>query len=282
MESCVEGFSPSGGSYGAVHGIRVVTIRCLRDSGGWVHLRSRMSRLAIESVLVLWFLSFTGEAFAATGKAAVAASPPIWDQAVNLFSDFINLVAHYVGGDYGIALIIVTVIIRLLTMPLMLTSLRNSKKMQLLRPRLQELKEKYGKEPKKYQEETMALYRSEGINPLAGCMPMIVQFVVLTLLYRAIYTDHAMLYSKFLGVLPLGVPDHTFILPVLAGVTSYFQQKLTMVQMDPSQQRILQYVFPIMIFFFAMKAFAALSLYWVFSNLFTIAQMYFIKVKSTS
>ncbi|MHB1681711.1 MAG: YidC/Oxa1 family membrane protein insertase [Bacilli bacterium] len=244
-------------------------------------MRSRMSRLAIESVLVLWLLSFTGEAFAATGKA-VAASPPIWDQAVNLFSGFINLVAHYVGGDYGIALIIVTVVIRLLTMPLMLTSLRNSKKMQLLRPRLQELKEKYGKEPKKYQEETMALYRSEGINPLAGCMPMIVQFVVLTLLYRAIYTDHAMLYSKFLGVLPLGVPDHTFILPVLAGVTSYFQQKLTMVQMDPSQQRILQYVFPIMIFFFAMKAFAALSLYWVFSNLFTIAQMYFIKVKSTS
>ena len=281
MGSGAEAFYPSEGLYGADHGIRVVTIRCLRDSGGWVHLRSRTSRLAVESVLVLWFLSFTGEAFAATGKA-VAANTSIWDEAVNLFSDFINSVAHYVGGDYGIALIIVTVVIRLLTMPLMLTSLRNSKKMQLLRPQMQELKEKYGKEPKKYQEETMALYRAEGINPLAGCMPMIVQFVVLTLLYRAIYTDHAMLYSKFLGVLPLGVPDHTFILPVLAGVTSYFQQKLTMVQMDPSQQRILQYVFPIMIFFFAMKAFAALSLYWVFSNLFTIVQMYFIQVKRTS
>ncbi len=244
-------------------------------------MRSRTTRLAIESALVLFFLSFSGEALAATAKKAVA-SVSIWGQAVNLFSDFINLVAHYVGGDYGIALIIVTVIIRLLTMPLMLTSLRNSKKMQLLRPQMQELKEKYGKEPKKYQEETMALYRAEGINPLAGCMPMIVQFVVLTLLYRAIYTDHAMLYSNFLGVLPLGAPDHTFILPVLAGVTSYFQQKLTMVQMDPSQQRLLQYLFPIMIFFFAMRAFAALSLYWVFSNLFTIAQMYFIKVKSAN
>ena len=122
-----------------------------------MHLRSRTSRLAVESVLVLWFLSFTGEAFAATGKA-VAANTSIWDEAVNLFSDFINSVAHYVGGDYGIALIIVTVVIRLLTMPLMLTSLRNSKKMQLLRPQMQELKEKYGKEPKKYQEETMALY----------------------------------------------------------------------------------------------------------------------------
>ncbi|MHB1629026.1 MAG: YidC/Oxa1 family membrane protein insertase [Bacilli bacterium] len=247
-------------------------------------MRSRTTWLAIESALVVCFLSFSGEALAATAKTAkaAAASPSIWGQAVNLFSDFINLVAHYVGGDYGIALIIVTVIIRLLTMPLMLTSLRNSKKMQLLRPQMQELKEKYGKEPKKYQEETMALYRTEGINPLAGCMPMIVQMVVLTLLYRAIYTDHAMLYSNFLGVLPLGTPDHTFILPVLAGVTSYFQQKLTMVQMDPSQQRLLQYLFPIMIFFFALHAFAALSLYWVFSNVFTIAQMYFIKVKSAN
>ncbi|PWI56810.1 YidC/Oxa1 family membrane protein insertase [Sulfoacidibacillus thermotolerans] len=229
------------------------------------------------------FLLTSGSvAYAATSSSAKASpSPSIWDQAVNAFADLINWVAHYVG-DYGIALIIVTIFIRLITMPLMLKSLQNSKKMQALKPQLDELKKEHGSDPRRFQEETMALYKAEGVNPLSGCMPMIIQFVVLTLLYRAIYTDHAMLYSKFLGLLPLGQPDHTFILPVLAGVTSYFQQRVTMVQMDPTQQKIMQIVFPLMIFFFALRVFAALSLYWVFSNIFTIAQMYFVRVKTST
>lgn len=246
-------------------------------------MRARSSRIATVFLSVMFLLASSSVAFAATAKTAkaVAAGPNIWDQAVNAFADLINIVAHYVG-DYGIALIIVTLFIRLLTMPLMLKSLQNSKKMQALKPRLDELKKKYGSDSRKIQEETMALYKSEGVNPLSGCMPMIVQFVVLTLLYRAIYTDTAMLHAKFLGLMPLGQPDHTYILPVLAGVTSYFQQKVTMVQMDPTQQKIMQIVFPLMIFFFALRVFAALSLYWVFSNLFTIGQMYFVRVKTST
>ena len=222
-----------------------------------------------------WLL-FAAPAFAAAaGKSA--GSPPIWDQAINGLSDLINWVAVHTGQDYGLALIIVTILIRLLTMPLMLKSLRNSKRIQTLQPRMAELKKQHGGDPRKYQEQVMLLYKSEGVNPLAGCMPMILQMVILTILYRAIYTNQYMLHSHFLG-LALGVPDPTYILPVLSGVTSFFQQKVSMVQTD-SSQKLLLYIYPVMIFFFATRVFAALALYWVFSNLFTIVQMYFIRVK---
>ncbi len=224
---------------------------------------------------MVWFV-FSTVALAAT-KGAKVASPAIQDQIVNVFADFINWVAIYVH-DYGIALIIVTFIIRLLTMPLMLKSFRNTKKMQALKPQLDALKKKHGGDARKYQEEMMLLYKKEGVNPVAGCVPMLVQMVVLTVLYRAIYTDHVMLHAKFLGLVPLGVMDHTYILPVLAAITSFFQQKVSMVQTDPSQ-KMLMYIFPVMIFFFAIRVYAALALYWVFSNLFTMAQVYFTRVK---
>ncbi|KYP80783.1 hypothetical protein AYW79_10060 [Ferroacidibacillus organovorans] len=225
---------------------------------------------------LIW-VSMAVPAFAAT--AHPAASTPIWDQAINGLSDVINFFGRTFNGDYGLALLLVTFLIRMLTVPLMLRSLRNTKKMQLLQPQLTEIKNKYAKsDPKRYQEEMMGLYKSEGVNPVAGCMPMLLQLVILTILYRSIYTDPALIHSKFLGILALGKPDPTFILPVLAAVTSFFQQKMSMVQLDPSQ-RMIMYIFPVMIFFMSLKAFAALALYWVFSNIFTIVQMYFTRVR---
>lgn len=228
----------------------------------------------------MFWLFYFGTALAATHKAP----PPggnvfatSWNDAVGAISGLINWVQHFVG-DYGIALMIVTLLIRLVTMPLMVKSLRNTKKMQTLQPRMAKLKETYGKEPKVYQEKMMQLYKEEGVNPFSGCMPMLLQFVVLTILYRAIYTDPAMLHAKFLGMLPLGAPDPTYILPVLAAVTSYFQQKVTMVQSDPSQ-RMLLFIYPVMILFMGTRVIAALALYWVFSNILTIGQLYFTHIR---
>ena len=239
-------------------------------------MRLRTFWIAILGMSTTCWLLLNSATFAATAKVA-ASSPNLWDRAVNSIGDLINWVAQYVGHDYGLALLIVTLLIRLLTVPLMLKSLRNTKKIQALQPQLAEIKKQTGKDPKKYQEQMMALYKAENVNPLAGCMPMLLQMVILMILYRAIYTDQAMLHSSFLG-LPLGVPDHTFILPVLAGVTSYLQQKVSMVQTDPSQ-KMLMYIFPVMIFFLSTRYLAALALYWVFSNVFTIVQMSIIKTK---
>ena len=247
-------------------------------------MRSRSMRMrSFFTGIAVWAL-LVSPAFAAT--AAKSSSSPngiflIWNDAINGLSALINLLAQHVVGDYGIALIIVTFLIRLATMPLMMKSLRNAKRMQSLQPMTEEIKKKHSGDPRKYQTEVMELYKREGVNPLAGCMPMILQMVILTILYRSIYTDHSLLTAKFLGILPLGQPDHTFILPVLAAVTSYLQQKVSTVSVDQSMKMML-YIFPVMIFIFSMRVFAALSLYWVFSNLFTIAQMYFIRVKPTA
>lgn len=247
--------------------------------------------MRISGISAALWLAMAIPAFAATaGAAKSAGSPPIWDQAINALASLINWVAAHVGNDYGLGLIIVVIFIRMLTVPLMLRSLRNTKRMQLLQPRMKELKQEHGKDPRKYQEQVMLLYKSEGVNPLAGCMPMIVQMVVLTILYRAIYTDHLMLNSTFLGI-PLGVADTHFtgvllgsipyLLPVLAGVTSFFQQKVSMASVDQSQKMLL-YIFPVMIFFMATRFAAALALYWVISNVFTMVQMYFTHVKPAS
>lgn len=237
-------------------------------------MRSGKAWLAIVGTSSVVWTVMSGVAFAAQ-KSQPSGIVSVWDQAINSISLLINWVAGWVGHDYGLALIIVTVFIRLLTMPLMLKSLRNTKKMQTLQPRMAELKAQYGKEPQQYQQQVMALYKTENVNPFAGCMPMIVQMVVLMILYRGIYTDMPMLHSSFL-IWKLGVPDPTYILPVLAGATSFLQQKVSMVQTDPSQKMIM-YIFPVMIFFLALHYLAALALYWVFSNVFTIVQMYFIR-----
>ena len=225
----------------------------------------------------LWIFMSTN-AFAATKTVATVHSPSIWDQAVNAFADLINYVAHHlVNNNYGIALIAVTILIRLVTVPLMIRSLKNAKKMQLLQPHMAELKQKYSNDPRKYQEQVMGLYKEEGVNPFGGCMPMIVQGAILTLFYRAIYTDANLATAPFLW-LSLGKPDPLFILPIIAAVTSYFQQRLTMVQAD-STTKMLQYLFPVMIFIFSWKTFSALPLYWSVSNIFTIIQLYFTHVK---
>lgn len=222
----------------------------------------------------LW-LAMSSSAFAAT-KTATTKAPSIWDQMVNAFADLINSVAHFVN-NYGLALIIVTILIRLVTVPLMFRSLKNAKKMQFLQPKMAELKQKFSSDPRKYQEEVMSLYKEEGVSPFGGCMPMIVQAAILTLFYRAIYTDASLAHATFLW-LSLGKPDPYYILPVIAAVTSYFQQRLTMVQSDQTT-KMLQYIFPVMIFIFAWKTFSALPLYWAVSNIFTIVQLYFTHVK---
>lgn len=228
--------------------------------------------------LALSFLLSNPIAFAATEKTA-AHVPNIGDRAVNAFADLINYVAHFFPASfgYGLSLIIVTILVRLVTVPLMYKSLKNSKKMQLLQPKMAELKQKFGSDAKKYQEEIMAMYKDEGVNPFGGCAPMLVQAVILFLFYRAIYTDKSLFEASFLW-LKLGQMDHTFIFPILAAITSYFQQRLTMVQTDAST-KMLQYIFPVMIFIFAWKTFSALPLYWTISNIFTIVQLYFTHVK---
>lgn len=209
-------------------------------------------------------------------------STGIWNQYfVYPLSWLIIKVAELLGNKYGISIILVTIMVRLLILPLMIKQIKSTKAMQAIQPEMNRLKEKYSSKDaetqQKLQQETMALFQKHGVNPLAGCLPIFVQMPILIAFYHAIMRTTEIANHSFLWF-DLGDKDPYFILPLIAGATTFIQQKISMVGQDdnPTMQMML-YIMPIMIIVFAINFPAALSLYWVVGNIFSIAQTYFIK-----
>ncbi|MDP4084676.1 MAG: YidC family membrane integrase SpoIIIJ [Bacillota bacterium] len=210
-------------------------------------------------------------------------STGIWNQyIVYPLSLFITKVAEFLGGSYGLSIIVVTILIRLVILPLMIKQTKSSKAMQALQPQLTELKKKYSSKDQKtqqtLQQETMALFQKNGVNPMAGCFPLLIQMPILIGFYHAISRSRAIAHDNFLWF-HLGSPDPYLILPILAAVTTFIQQKMMMAGTEKQnpQMAMMTWMMPIMIFIFAFKFPAALSLYWVVGNIFMIVQTYFIK-----
>lgn len=198
-----------------------------------------------------------------------------WDRfAVKPLSDVLDWFAQNMGNSYGLSILVVTIIIRLVILPLTLKQVRSSKKMQEIQPEMQKIKEKYKDNPQKQQEETMKLFQTTGVNPLAGCFPVLVQMPILFALYHAIMRNPEIKDHTFLW-LQLGSADPYYILPTIAALTTFLQQKMMSSQMN-SQMQALMFIFPVMIFVMSMSFPSALPLYWVFGNIFTIVQTYFI------
>jgi YidC/Oxa1 family membrane protein insertase len=163
----------------------------------------------------------------------------------------------------------------------MVKQTRNAKAMQVLQPEMQKLKEKYSskdqKTQQKLQQETMALYQKHGVNPMAGCLPLLIQMPILIGFYHAISRTSEIAQDTFLWF-DLGVKDPYYILPIVAGITTFIQQKMTMAGTEQNpQMAMMTWMMPIMIVIFAFNFPAALSLYWVIGNIFMIVQTYFIK-----
>ncbi|WP_053361219.1 YidC family membrane integrase SpoIIIJ [Bacillus sp. FJAT-27251] len=189
--------------------------------------------------------------------------------------------AEWMNGSFGLSIIIVTLLLRFAILPLMIKQTKNSKAMQAIQPEMKKLKEKYSskdqKTQQKLQQETMALFQKHGVNPLAGCFPLLVQMPILIGFYHAIVRTREIANHNFLWF-DLGSPDPIYLLPLIAGVTTFIQQKMMMVGMeDNPQMKMMLYLMPIMIVVFAVSFPAALSLYWVVGNIFMIVQTYFIK-----
>ncbi|WP_317906911.1 membrane protein insertase YidC, partial [Bacillus subtilis] len=180
-------------------------------------------------------------------------------------------VANLTNENFGLAIIIVTILIRLLILPLMIKQTKSSKAMQALQPEMQKLREKYSskdqKTQQKLQQETMALMQKHGVNPLAGCFPILIQMPILIGFYNAIMRTREIAEHSFLWF-DLGERVPYFIVPILAGVFTFIQQKLMMAgtaQQNP-QMAMMLWLMPIMIVVFAVSFPAALSLYWVVGN----------------
>jgi YidC/Oxa1 family membrane protein insertase len=214
-------------------------------------------------------------------SGCTAGSAPIDRNTANFFSkyfvlplsDVLDWSAKHLWNEYGLSILFVTLIIRLIILPLTIKQYRSSKQMQALQPEIKKMKEKFKDDPKKQQEETMKLFQQNGVNPLAGCFPLLVQMPILIALYQAILHNEGIHHDTFLW-LNLAEKD-VFVLPALAALTTYLQQKVMATQMT-SQMKALMYIFPVLIFVMSMQFASALPLYWVYSNTFTIIQSYFI------
>ncbi|SFE63577.1 YidC family membrane integrase SpoIIIJ [Alteribacillus iranensis] len=204
-------------------------------------------------------------------------SEGIWNSVfVYPLSWLIIRIAEATGENYGLSIIIVTIMLRIVILPLMIKQTKSARAMQEIQPEMQKLREKYSAKDQqtqqKLQQETMQLFQTHNINPLAGCFPIFIQMPILIAFYHAIMRTQEIGGHQFLWF-ELGQPD--YVLPLIAGATTFIQQRMMMVQDNP-QMKILLYMMPIMITAFAFFFPSALALYWVIGNIFMIVQTYFI------
>ncbi len=191
---------------------------------------------------------------------------------------------HGFGFSYGLAIIVITVIIKLLFWPLTNASTRSMKRMAELQPQMKALQEKYKDDPKKMNQKLMEFMKENKVSPLGGCLPMLLQIPVFIGFYQMLQSAIELRGAKFLWVCDLSQSDTIAVLPllgfpinpmpILMGATMFFQARLTPVSpgMDPMQQKIMKYM-PLMFVVFLYNFSAGLALYWTVSNLLSIAQM---------
>lgn len=186
---------------------------------------------------------------------------------------------HSVVGNWGWAIIILTMLIKLVFFPLSAASHKSMANMRKMTPRIKTLKERYGDDKQKLNQAMMKLYKEEKINPLGGCLPILIQIPVFIALYWALLESVELRQAPWiLWIKDLSAPDPYFILPILMGASMLAQQSLSAVAMDPMQKRIMM-AMPVVFTFFFLFFPSGLVLYWTVNNLLTIAQQYTINKK---
>jgi YidC/Oxa1 family membrane protein insertase len=184
-------------------------------------------------------------------------------------------------GNYGLAIIVLTVLVKTILFPLQNKANKSMKRMSILAPKMTELREKYKEDPTRLNTETMKLYKEYGINPLGGCLPMVVQMPIFFGFLYMLYTAAELRNSSFLWVRDLSQPDtvaHLLnfpinVLPIVMIGTQFWQMSLTPRTGDPSQQKMVMFM-PLVFGFFCYNFAAALALYYTMQGILTIGQLY--------
>jgi len=219
------------------------------------------------------------------GFFSVIARPLFW--LLKLFYEFI--------GNYGWAIIFLTIIVRIPFIPLVNKSQKSMKKMQEIQPRMAEIREKYKKDPQRMQKEMMELYKKYKVNPLGGCLPILLQIPIFFALYKILLIAIELRGAPFmLWIKDLSAPDTLFghipswfpliggfavgPLPVLMGISTFIQQKMTPSSMDPRQAKIMM-LMPIVFTFIFLNFASGLVIYWLMNNVFSIAQQFYANKK---
>ena len=183
---------------------------------------------------------------------------------------------HKVLGNWGLAIIGLTLVVRLIMLPFNILSFKSSRAMQKIQPLLKEVRERYKADPLEVNRRTMAIMKENKANPLSGCLPMLIQIPVFFALWKTIGSSVEIYQQPFFGwIHDLSSHDPFFVIPVLMGITMFFQQKLTPTTMDPMQQKILNFM-PIIFGVFMLSLPSGLTLYQFISALFGVIQQYFL------
>lgn len=199
---------------------------------------------------------------------------------LNFYHSILDHVAK--SGSWGLAIILLTITVRVAIWPLHAKSTRTMKRMAKLQPEMAKIKEKYADDPNKINTETMGLYRKYGINPLGGCLPMLIQIPIFFGFYRMLQYAVELRGQGFLWVHDLSQPDTLThlsflnnlplnILPIVMAISSFLQIRMTPKTGDAMQQKIVMFM-PFMFFFFCYNFASALALYWTTQNIFSICQ----------
>jgi len=186
---------------------------------------------------------------------------------------------HKLLGNWGWTIIVLTIIIKIVFFPLSAASFRSMGRMKLLTPKMTEIRERHKSDPQKMNQAMMELYKTEKVNPLGGCLPLLVQTPVFMALYSVVLASVELRNAPWLGwIHDLSTPDPFLILPILMAISMFIQTKLNPAPADPMQAKmmmIMPLVFSVMFFFFP----SGLVLYWVVNNVLSIAQQWMITRK---
>ncbi len=198
----------------------------------------------------------------------------LWWLAVPLFG-FLSWL-HGVVGNWGVAIILLTFLVKLVLYPLSAAAYKSTANMRRVAPKMKKLQERYSDNRQKLQQEMMELYKKEGVNPLGGCLPMLLPMPIFLALYWVLYESVELRHAPFmLWIDDLAAMDPLFVLPLLMGVSMFFQMSLTPQMGDPMQQRMMKMMpvmFTVLFLFFP----AGLVLYWLVNNVLSIAQQWWV------
>ena len=199
-----------------------------------------------------------------------------------LFTQILNTLYHLTEaagfGSYGLAIILLTVLMKLLLYPLTVKQLKSMKAMQQIQPKLQRLQEKYKDNPQLLQQKMMKLYQDSGVSPMAGCLPILAQMPILMAMYYTLFNfDYGGVTPSFLWLPNLSETDPTYVLPIVSALSTYILQKISVSAAPATQQsKIFMIVMPLFIGWISLSFPAGLVLYWVTMNVVQMIQQFWI------
>ena len=200
----------------------------------------------------------------------------------NVLTVFYNVTNSIGFPSYGLAIILMTVMIKVILYPVTAKQISSMKAMSDLQPKMKAIQEKYKNDKERLNVELASLYKTEGINPLAGCLPMVIQMPILIAIFYGIRDFSYVGTPSFLWLQSLAAPDPTYVLPIVSALSTYVKSKQTITDVTNPQNKVMLYFMPVFIGYISLTFPAGLVLYWIITNFMQIGQQWLMMQKEAA